>query len=484
EYVVAIDLGTAGTAYSWKSAVDPNPSVGVPDMQPGQAFVGKSPTTLLVGGSTGTDELFKPSGGVAYGRVAQDLFANNEIPFGSQLFKRFKMQLHQEPKRQNFDDLRNAVTKSVSGRAEMGLEEIFVFALQFIKKTALEAISVTDALTAEDVSWVLTVPVCCSNPAKQFMRHAAIKAGFITGENDDEELTLCMEPMAACLALGDRLDWNMKDKYLVIDCGGGTVDISAFEVDNVEPVSLAQLGEPTGGPWGSTNVDRLFEDYLKDFVLSVAQDAGPRARKSFLASSAMYRISQSWERAKVGLRSIKHGCRVDLSELSNLPLEVTMEAMDRGRNLKNTGGEELVGGHGTWDLILRPAQLQKFFKPQCNNIARAVSEQLDKPEVEGLTSVVMVGGFSGSRHVQQADVKACVQRKYPDDSVKVIIAKSPDLAIAQGAAHYVRFTQENPVTGPAPQFKSVTSTHSYGILVSDVSQAKHFPAQLVSHEMF
>lgn len=91
DYVVAIDLGTARTAYSWKSAMDPDPSVGVPDMQPNEDIVGKSPTTLLVGGSTGADEIFTPSGVEAYGRVAQDLYANNDIPHGSQLFKHFKM---------------------------------------------------------------------------------------------------------------------------------------------------------------------------------------------------------------------------------------------------------------------------------------------------------------------------------------------------------------------------------------------------------
>ncbi|CAN0511421.1 unnamed protein product, partial [Ectocarpus sp. 12 AP-2014] len=65
---------------------------------------------------------------------------------------------------------------------------------------------------------------------------------------------------------------------------GGTVDISAFEVISSAPPSLEQLGEASGGPWGSTNVDRLFEAYLKDFVLSVAQEAGERSLESFFAS--------------------------------------------------------------------------------------------------------------------------------------------------------------------------------------------------------
>lgn len=49
----------------------------------------------------------------------------------------------------------------------------------------------------------------------------------------------------------------------MIDCGGGTVDISAFEVRSSSPPSLEQLGEASGGPWGSTNVDTQFEGYLK-----------------------------------------------------------------------------------------------------------------------------------------------------------------------------------------------------------------------------
>eukprot|EP00903_Cladosiphon_okamuranus_P015919 g14704.t1 len=379
--------------------------------------------------------MFKPLAAEAYGRVAQNRYAENDFPAGAQLFKRFKMQLHNNPSQQNFDDLMDAVTKSMSRKAEMTLLDIFVLALDYIKNAALERMKVTQAVKAENVTWVLTVPVCCSEPAKFFMRQAAIKAGYIQGGSDDEALVLCMEPIAACLALGDRLTWTKNDKYLVVDCGGGTVDISAFVVVSADPANLDQVGKAIGGPWGSTNVDKQFEGYLKDFVESVAEDVSRRNLERFFVSSAMYRILQAWERAKVSLQSVNDECRVDLSELSREPLEVEMSSMDNGRRLKNRGGEELVGGDGTWDLVLRPALLRKFFKPHCDNIARAVSEQLDMPHLEGLTSVVMVGGFSGSVHVQEA-VKACVLAKYPNNNVNVAVAASPDLAIVQGAAHY------------------------------------------------
>lgn len=53
-------------------------------------------------------------------------------------------------------------------------------------QAALARMAVTQGIQAHDVVWVLTVPVCCSEPAKHFMREAAINAGFIKGGEDDE----------------------------------------------------------------------------------------------------------------------------------------------------------------------------------------------------------------------------------------------------------------------------------------------------------
>lgn len=41
--------------------------------------------------------------------------------------------------------------------------------------------------------------------------------------------------------------------------------------------------------------------------------------------------------------------------------------------------------------------------PHCPSIAEEVTQELEKPELQDLTSVVMVGGFSGSVHLQVGD---------------------------------------------------------------------------------
>lgn len=70
---------------------------------------------------------------------------------------------------------------------------------------------------------------------------------------------------------------------------------------------------------------------------------------------------KSWERAKIGLKSIRGDCRIDLSELSQMPLEVEMDDMDRGRTMKNRGGEVRFRG-------IRKKSTVCTFRAGCVNI--------------------------------------------------------------------------------------------------------------------
>ncbi|CAN0303323.1 unnamed protein product [Ectocarpus sp. 8 AP-2014] len=83
---------------------------------------------------------------------------------------------------------------------------------------------------------------------------------------------------------------------------------------------------------------------------------------SFLNSSAKLRIMQAWETSKVGWKDKNDECWIDVTEMKNYPLEVTIEGMDRARNNENQHGEELVGGHGTCFLVLKPAWMKKAFQ--------------------------------------------------------------------------------------------------------------------------
>ena len=62
-----------------------------------------------------------------------------------------------------------------------------------------------------------------------------------------------MYTLSLCFPKGTR--------YMVVDCGGGTVDITVHEVEDDEG-TLKELHKATGGTCGSVHIDQEFEKLL------------------------------------------------------------------------------------------------------------------------------------------------------------------------------------------------------------------------------
>lgn len=74
----------------------------------------------------------------------------------------------------------------------------------------------------------ITVPAIWSDHAKALMREACTRAGIIQPHDPLDRLTLISEPEAAALYCERKCDIsNLKhdDKFMIIDAGGGTVDL-------------------------------------------------------------------------------------------------------------------------------------------------------------------------------------------------------------------------------------------------------------------
>ena len=96
------------------------------------------------------------------------------------------------------------------------------------------------------------------------MRRAAFDAGLISEESSDR-LELVLEPEAACIACeAENPALDNGDTLMVLDCGGGTVDITMHRVAQKMPdLILDELRSPSGGPWGSTFIDAEFETFVE-----------------------------------------------------------------------------------------------------------------------------------------------------------------------------------------------------------------------------
>ena len=133
------------------------------------------------------------------------------------------------------------------------------------------------------------------------MRNAAVRAGIIDSKCS-ERLQLALEPEAACVACElESASLKAGDAFMVLDCGGGTVDITMHRVLAKQPrLELEELAPPTGGPYGSTFVDSEFENLLKDLVGEAAFDL-------FKASGYWVELMLTWEAAKTAFDPIADG---------------------------------------------------------------------------------------------------------------------------------------------------------------------------------
>ena len=162
-----------------------------------------------------------------------------------------------------------------------------------------------------------------SEKSNHMMRKAALVAGLGTNTINDN-LILCLEPEGVCFSAlsqsmlcfnelnggggggggGGRNNMNNNDnnndndefcdvdyeikessklkdseigemllikgnKFIIFDAGGGTIDIASYEVISeigTKLFQVKQLALPTGGPYGSTQVDDLFMNMIHDII--------------------------------------------------------------------------------------------------------------------------------------------------------------------------------------------------------------------------
>lgn len=166
--------------------------------------------------------------------------------------------------------------KALDGR-EMPLMKVISETLRYIADKAIEKLKDQlgeEIVKKEKLRWVLTVPALWSEKMKMFMRKAAVEAGIVKNWNSDK-LWLCLEPEGASIQCREDIEEDeLREKMtkgsiiLVLDCGGGTVDITVSKLKcspNEAFLSEEVLPSSGGCEWGSKYVDMNFEKFLKNF---------------------------------------------------------------------------------------------------------------------------------------------------------------------------------------------------------------------------
>ncbi|XP_052795059.1 heat shock 70 kDa protein 12A-like [Mya arenaria] len=460
--VAAIDFGTtySGWAFSFKHEFKSDPiKVSAKTWTGGQLVSSKGPTCVLI----------KPDGRTlaAFGYEAESRYADlaeEEKHVNWFFFRRFKMMLYGKIGMQ-----RDILLKDATGK-ELPAKTVFSLSIKFLRDDMLAMSQqrlAGDGLADNEVHWVLTVPAIWNDAAKQFMREAAEEAGI-----PSDQLTIALEPEAASLycrhlpveknkgsKAASLAQFKTGTKYMVLDCGGGTVDITVHEVANGG--HLKELHKASGGAWGGTKVDDAFFTFLQKLV-------GAPVLKTFMTQHMddyidIFRDFEIKKRDVAPSRDNKVTFRIPIA-LLDVFYDMTDETLKQVIPQTRYAGMITLTGD---KMRIDASVVKSFFKESVDSIVEHLGNLFREPSVAGCAAIVMVGGFSESPMLQET-----IKIQFPD--VRVIIPDEAGLAILKGAV----------IFGHCPNIISERiSKYTYGVACSQTyMQGIHPPDRKTLNE--
>lgn len=211
-------------------------------------------------------------------------------------------------------------------------------------------------------------------------------------------------------------------KYLVADCGGGTVDLTIHQLEGQG--RLQELYKATGGAWGSMGVDYQFELLLLDIF-------GERFLLDFVSSKPVswLELLSLFETKKRGFSPHKQ-----LSVNISLPFAfIEFYREKTGKSVEKTITKYKDSGV-QWShqgmLRLLPPVMMKLFEPVVSAIVHHIQELLLVPKLSDIEYLFLVGGFAESAVLQDAIRNAF------RSNMRVIIPQDVSLSILKGAVLY------------------------------------------------
>ncbi|CAL1261544.1 unnamed protein product [Larinioides sclopetarius] len=456
--VVAIDFGTTYSGYAFSFTRDPDNIHMMKKWDGGDpgVFNQKTPTTLLL----------SPEGTFhSFGYSARDYYHDLDEEEAKEwlYFEKFKMTLHHS------EHLSLETEIAAANGKRMPAVTVFAHALRYFKDHALQELSDQSAtkILNEDVRWVVTVPAIWKQPAKQFMRAAAYKAG-IASPDYPEQLLIALEPEAASIYCRrmrlhqlvpdethfqrSSFQWQkdkeaesetgstIRDKdfsssslflqgndgsftagtrYMVVDCGGGTVDITVHELLDKQG-TLKELQKASGGPYGAIGVDMEFEKLLcdifgEDFIQQFKSKRPTGYVDLMIAFEARKRNANPYKTNPLNI-SLPYSFIEFYEKFKGSSVESAIKKSSH-KNVK-------WSSQGM--LRLEPSAMEGLFRRTVEKIRQHIESIINQKDIR-IDDIFLVGGFAESL-ILQKEIKDVFSSR-----LKVIIPQGVSLAILKGA---------------------------------------------------
>ncbi|KAJ3437934.1 alpha kinase/elongation factor 2 kinase [Anaeramoeba flamelloides] len=432
--VCAIDFGTSRTGASWSTTHNENWQVVSSDfikiyLDPeDQNF--KTSTAILFKKKTNSNK-WKP---ISFGKKAETeylLFQNNQTR-NYQFFKNFKMKLYQNDSK----NLKIQFYSGVQWKFIKVLSGLFKFIFKkFIKSYQVTYQGMNKDIDLNTIPLVLTVPAIWENQAKEIMRRAFHQAGLISSKNS-LNLIFCYEPEAAAIDYfydhTNKTDFNNK-KLLVVDAGGGTIDITLMKPtivkNKIEEFEILMI--PKGGDFGSIYIDQEFQKFFQSFLnlndnqFNTLKNTCPKGFLKLLNQWSQIKREIQIEEMTVNDSHVIEIPRIMVKYLSKKLQIKDFEALTDQFNQRNhNSGLSEIECDDEGCLIIYGDRIKSFFKKPIQRLRNYLNNLKQTSEIFKQTEIVFfTGGLSNSDYFRESVQKQLgnnyqyILSTYPDKKI-------------------------------------------------------------------
>ncbi|KAF5375362.1 hypothetical protein D9615_008000 [Tricholomella constricta] len=284
---------------------------------------------------------------------------------------------------------------------------------EYAKEQITRDIGAVADLNSADV-W-LTVPAAWDAKGCDIMREAAIAAGLVQSARADdvnwrERLRIITEPEAAavhCAYLTDLHRLKPSQNFVVVDAGGGTVDLAVYKITGqMANLEIAEMCARSGANCGSLFLDLRFRELVKVLLEGHPAHLDPASLAYF-----MHSFSETEKLAYAGVS--------DDQNMFHFTCFNVEDPDDPSVGLVN--GQLSVPGN-----LLR----REVFDPVVGEVLQLIEEQIRRLD-QRIDALLLVGGFAGSEYLKQR-----VEEQF-SSRIKVIARPADaDTATLRGAAQY------------------------------------------------
>uniref|UniRef100_A0AAR2LAH6 Heat shock protein 12B n=1 Tax=Pygocentrus nattereri TaxID=42514 RepID=A0AAR2LAH6_PYGNA len=247
--------------------------------------------------------------------------------------------------------------------------------------------------------------------------------GFQTGSKSREQLRRARHSRTFLVESGTGELWSEMqtgDKYIVADCGGGTVDLTVHQIEQPQG-TLKELYKASGGPYGAVGVDLAFEAMLckifgADFI------------ETFKAKRPA-----AWVDLTIAFEARKRTAAPGRASALNISLPFSFIDFYKrhcGQSVETAlrkSNMNIVKWSSQGMLRLTTEAMNELFQPTISNIIKHIEKLMQKEEVRGVRFLFLVGGFAESPMLQRAVQNALGQH------CRIIIPQDVGLTILKGA---------------------------------------------------